>query len=91
MRKSGPRFKLNLYMDEAKTKLAAALRERRAIIADEESRREPERHIGRLREISARIETLRSQLPRPIDPQLAHYLQRASYDKALAFLEGRAA
>jgi hypothetical protein len=26
-------------------------------------------------------------LPRPVDPRLAHYLQRRSYDKALEFLE----
>jgi hypothetical protein len=30
-------------------------------------------------------------LPKPIDPQLAHFLQRKSYDKALEFLEETAA
>jgi hypothetical protein len=30
---------------------------------------------------------LQAALPRPIDPQLAHYLQRRSYNKALEFLE----
>lgn len=69
--------------------LAAALRERIAIVADEVSRRDPERHLQRLQAISERIEDLRTRLPRPIDPQLAHFLQRASYSKALVFLEGQ--
>lgn len=71
---------------EAAGQLTAALRERITIIADEESRRDPERHIERLAEISTRIEQLAADLPRPLNPQLAHYLQRASYDKALEWL-----
>ena len=43
--------------------------------------------MARLRAISERIDELASVLPRPIAPQLAHYLQRRSYDKALEFLE----
>jgi hypothetical protein len=70
--------------------LAAALRERLAIIGDENSRRDPERHLARLRAVSAKIDNLASALPKPIDPQLAHFLQRTSYDKALELLEGRA-
>ena len=69
--------------------LANALRERLAIIADEESRRKPEAHMERLREISARIDHISAALPRPLDPQLAHYLGRRSYEKALDVLEGR--
>jgi hypothetical protein len=70
--------------------LAAALRERLAIIGDEESRRDPERHIERLQQISERIESLERTLPPQIDPQLRHFLQRRSYSKALELLEGRA-
>jgi hypothetical protein len=66
--------------------LANALRERLAVIADENSRRDPQMHMKRLREISERIEQISNALPRPIDPQLAHYLARRSYDKALEFL-----
>ncbi len=66
--------------------LAAALRERLAVIADEKSRREPEKHMQRLQAISEKIDMLQTALPRPIDPQLAHYLQRRSYDKALEFI-----
>jgi hypothetical protein len=63
------------------------LRERLAIVGDETSRRDPEAHTVRLREVSEKIEKLEAALPRPINPQLAHFLQRKSYDKALEFLE----
>jgi hypothetical protein len=69
--------------------LAAALRERLAIIGDETSRRDPGKHTARLRAISEKIDNLAAALPKPIDPQLAHFLQRKSYDKALEFLNGR--
>jgi hypothetical protein len=67
--------------------LRDALRERLAIIRDEESRRDPDAHMARLGTVSGKIEKLQAALPQPIDPQLAHYLQRKSYDKALEFLE----
>ncbi len=67
--------------------LIAALRERLAIIGDEASRRDEQDHIARLRAVSEKIDKLQAALPRPIDPQLAHYLQRRSYDKMLEFLE----
>ena len=67
--------------------LREALRERLAIIHDEESRRDPETHMARLSAVSEKIDKLEAALPRPIDPQLAHYLKRRSYDKALEFLE----
>jgi len=67
--------------------LKEALRERLTIIHDEASRRDEEAHIARLRVISEKIDKLAAVLPRPIDPRLAHYLQRRSYDKALEFLE----
>ena len=69
--------------------LVAALRERLAIIRDETSRRDPEKHTARLRAISEKIDNLAAALPKPIDPQLAHFLQRKSYDKALELLDGR--
>ena len=67
--------------------LIAALRERLAVIRDEESRRALSEHMARLKEVSERIDALQARLPQPIDPQLAHYFQRRSYDKALEFLE----
>jgi hypothetical protein len=73
-------------MDASLTELAAALRERLAIINDEESRRDPARHTDRLREVSEKIERLEQALPPKIDPELRHFLQRRSYSKALELL-----
>jgi hypothetical protein len=67
--------------------LAAALRERIEIIRDETSRRDPEQHIERLRAVSGKIDALALALPPPVDPRLAHFLERRSYDKALELLE----
>ena len=68
--------------------LASALRERLAVIADREAyARDAAAHMESLKQVSERISTLQAQLPEPVDPQLAHFLQRCSYDKALAFLE----
>ena len=74
-------------MKDAAANLAQALRERLAAIRDEQSRCDEARHIARLRAVSEKIDKLREELPRPVDPQLAHYLQRKSYDKALEYLE----
>jgi hypothetical protein len=73
-------------MEKNLTELAAALRERLAIIADDESRRDPVQHTKRLRQVSERIEQIEEDLPSTIDPQLRHFLQRRSYDKALELL-----
>lgn len=68
--------------------LAAALRERLAVIADRQHyERDPAGHLERLKAAAATIDTLKKELPADIDPQLAHFLQRCSFDKALAFLE----
>jgi len=75
-------------MQKTLTELAEALRERLIIIADEESRRDPGPHMERLREVSERIEEIEHGLPETIDPQLRHFLQRRSYDKALDLLRG---
>lgn len=42
-----------------------------------------------LKPIFARIDSLAGQLPAGTDPQLRHFLQRKSYQKARAFLEER--
>lgn len=68
--------------------LADALRERLTVIADRAAyERDPDAHLRQLQAASERIVALAAQLPRPVDPQLAHYLQRCSYDKALEFLQ----
>ena len=68
--------------------LADALKKRLALVADRAFyQRDPAAHLAELQEVSGRITALAAQLPPPVDPQLAHYLQRCSFDKALAFLE----
>jgi hypothetical protein len=74
-------------VEKALVDLAQALRERLAVIRDEQSRRDEEKHIARLRVVSEKIDKLQATLPQPVDPRLAHYLQRRSYDKALQYLE----
>ena len=74
-------------MEKLIVDLTNALRERLTIIRDEESRRNESVHLERLRAVSEKIDKLHAALPRPIDPPLAHYLQRRSYDKALEFIE----
>ena len=76
-------------MENVIANLKEALRERVAIIRDEQSRRDEANHIARLRVVSEKIETLQAALPNPVDPRLAHYLERKSYGKALEYLEGR--
>jgi hypothetical protein len=76
-------------MENALVDLTQALRERLDIIRDEESRCDKEKHMARLRAVSEKVDQLQAALPQPVDPRLAHYLQRRSYDKALEFLEGR--
>jgi hypothetical protein len=76
-------------MENALAGLAQALRERLAVIRDEQSRRDEPKHIARLRAVSEKIDQLQAALPKPVDPRLVHYLERKSYDKALEYLECR--
>jgi hypothetical protein len=76
-------------MTSPENQLAAALRERLALIADEASRRDLAQHLAKLQSVSEKIAALEKQLPPPVDPQLAHFLARCSYDKALALLEAQ--
>ena len=67
--------------------LANALRERLRIIADTIAREtDPVGHLSQLKAASDKIERLRAELPVTVDPQLNHFLERCSYNKALAFL-----
>lgn len=77
-------------MKEAYAKLAAALRERLAVIADRELyERDPAAHLEKLKAASENITASAAALPQPVDGDFAHYIHRASYAKALAWLEGR--
>ena len=69
-------------------KLAEALHERLAVIRNRQLyAHDPSAHLRQLKQISETISALRHQLPTPVDPQLQHYLDRSSFDKALAWLE----
>ena len=72
------------------TLLAGALRERLTVIADHDHRdRDQPGHLRRLSEASERIDALIAALPSAeLDPQFRHYLEKRSYDKALAWIEG---
>jgi hypothetical protein len=75
-------------MNDISHELAGALHERLAIIQNREAYdRDPAAHLEQLKMISAKIAGLQHQLPQPVDPQLQHFLERCSYDKALAHLE----
>ena len=75
-------------MPDLFAELAAALRERLAVIADRELYAcDPAAHLEKLKAVSEKITQLGNTLPRPLDGNLAHYLQRASYQKALEWLE----
>ncbi len=76
-------------MEHSLADLAQALRERLAVIRDEESRRNEAKHIARLRAVSQKIDYLQESLTQRIDPRLKHYLERKSYDKALDYLEAQ--
>ncbi len=69
--------------------LACALRARLEIIADHELRdRDATSHLKKLQEASAAIEDCVAVLSQAtIDSHLRHYLERRSYDKALAWIE----
>ena len=71
--------------------LASALEERLSVIADRAwYERDAAGHLDALMRVSDRIVAVSQQLPLPVHPQLKHYLERCSYDKALAFLSGKA-
>jgi len=60
-------------MESALADLAQALRERLAIIHDEQSRQDPDVHMARLRTVSEKIDELQTALPQRVDPRLTHY------------------
>lgn len=70
--------------------LADALRERLDVISDRELfQRDPTAHLEKLKAASLRIDQAAAALPAPVPTDLAHYLHRASFAKALAWIEER--
>lgn len=68
--------------------LAQSLRRRKAVVADRGwYNRDATGHLEALKNVSEQIVHLGSALPSPVHPQLRHFLDRCSYDKALEFIE----
>jgi hypothetical protein len=74
--------------DTLEAELADALKARLAVIGNRALRKsDPERHLAELREASERIVALEGMLPANTHPQLRHFFERCSYDKALEWIE----
>ena len=72
--------------------LADALRERLEVISDRELfQRDPAAHLEKLKAASHRIDQYAAELPSPVPTEIAHYLHRASFAKALEWIEGKLA
>lgn len=68
-------------------KLQAALSRRLAVVADHELRdRDPAAHLAALMQAHQDLEQVVAGMPPSMDPRLRHFLERQSYEKALAFL-----
>lgn len=68
--------------------LAEALRSRLAVIGNHALREsDPAGHLTQLRLASEQIVALAARLPANTHPQLRHYFERSSYDKALQWIE----
>jgi hypothetical protein len=68
--------------------LSEALAARREVIADRvHYERDPQSHLHALQHASEEITRLQQSLPPPVPGQLAHFLERCSYDKALAYIK----
>jgi hypothetical protein len=65
--------------------LAGLLEERLRLIADHAWRdRDQAGHLAELKRVALEIEAAKKEIPRGFDGELTHYLERASFDKALA-------
>ena len=69
--------------------LATLLRRRVEIISDHVLReRDPKAQLAALAEVSQAIEAEHQARKSELPPRLRHYMQQASYQKALAYIEG---
>ncbi len=67
------------------------LRRRESVIADHPWRdRDPAGHLEGLKDVSMGILAWMEQHEGELDPRLRHFLENASFAKALAFLEAKA-
>jgi hypothetical protein len=70
------------------TRLAELLRRRLRIIADREfCARDPAAHLLELQKVSAEISALHAAARKTLPARLNHFLDQASFQKALEFVE----
>jgi len=70
------------------TQLATLLRRRLEVVADHAWRdRDPDAHLAALAEVSTSIDQWHKSHADQLPPRLRHFLEGASYDKALAWIE----
>ena len=70
------------------TDLATLLRRRIEVIADHAWReRDPDAHLAALTEVSTRIDQWHKTHADQLPPRLRHFLEGASYQKALEWIE----
>ena len=75
-------------MNSTYAALAEALESRLGLIADRAwVARDATGHLDALRAISDKLDLISAALPRPLPGELAHYLERRSYDKALDWIQ----
>lgn len=68
--------------------LKQAVQKRLEIVSDHAFRdRDPAAHLEALKQAHHRLEAMIAELPPNCDPRLRHFLERQSYEKALAFLQ----
>ena len=80
---------MNSMSPDSAQKLRELLERRLAIIADQELReKDPAAQLDQLRTVSEEINAVHEQVKGALPPRLKHYLERASYQKALAWLKG---
>jgi hypothetical protein len=80
---------MNSVSDDFSQRLGALLERRLAVIGDQDLReRDPAAQLDQLRTVSEEITTMYEQNKGALPPRLKHYLERASYQKALAWLRG---
>ena len=67
--------------------LGSALRKRLDVVADHALRdRDPSAHLEAIKTAHRELESQIAALPPGTDPRLLHFLERQSYEKAVAFL-----
>lgn len=67
--------------------LLQALRNRLAVVADHDLRdRDPAGHLTALKQAASELDAVIAGLPAGTPPMLRHYLERQSYEKAIAWL-----